>query len=154
MSVPSLLFVCLGNICRSPLAEAAFRRQIEEHKLDFLCDSAGTGAWHIGEAPDRRAQKIALENGIDIRHYKARQVIKQDFEIFDYIFALDQSNLNHLTSMAPKSGKAKVMLLMDLVPSCKGEAVNDPYYGSLEDFGKTWKQVQTASYYFFKNFLY
>jgi protein-tyrosine phosphatase len=98
--MPSVLFVCLGNICRSPLAEAAFRKTAEQSGLDVHVDSAGTGDWHVGHPPDARAQAVALRNGIDISHYRGRQVGGSDFARFTHIIALDHSNLRDLKAMA------------------------------------------------------
>src|SRR5262245_19169681 len=124
----SVLFVCLGNICRSPLAEAAFRREIERLRLDIQVDSAGTGNWHAGKAPDRRAQRVALRNGIDISGYRARQVMKDDFHRFTHIVALDEENLAALEAMKPSGASVHLSLLLDHADGREGEAVADPYY--------------------------
>src|SRR5271157_2459881 len=104
----AVLFVCLGNICRSPLAEAAFRREAEQAGLDAEIDSAGTGHWHIGEAPDRRARAVALRHGADIGSYRARQVRPDDFRRFSHIVALDSENLAALHALKPKDGTAAI----------------------------------------------
>ncbi len=135
---PSVLFVCLGNICRSPLAEAAFRREAEAAGLDAEVDSAGTGDWHIGHAPDRRAQAVATRNGVDISGYRARQVSKADFDRFDHIVALDPANLADLEAVRPDGSKAKLSLFLDHVADRAGEAVADPYYGDDAGFYVTW----------------
>ncbi len=137
----SVLFVCLGNICRSPLAEAAFRREAELIGLDAEIDSAGTGAWHIGEAPDRRARAVALRHGIDIGGYRARQVRQGDFHRFSHIVALDPQNLASLHAMKPEGAPAEISLLLDHVPGREGEAVADPYYGGEKEFEVTWADV-------------
>jgi len=137
----SVLFVCLGNICRSPLAEAAFRGEAERLGLDVQVDSAGTGDWHIGLAPDRRALTVAKKNGVDISHLRARQVSAQDFFEFDYIVALDAQNLADLRAMQPADGKAQLSLLLDHVEGRGGEAVSDPYYGEDHHFDVTWSEV-------------
>ncbi|HEX8262591.1 MAG TPA: low molecular weight protein-tyrosine-phosphatase, partial [Allosphingosinicella sp.] len=102
----SVLFVCLGNICRSPLAEAACRRACERLGLEVEIDSAGTGDWHIGYPPDPRAAAVAARNGVDISHLKARQVTSDDFRRFDHIVALDSTNLRDLERLRPADGKA------------------------------------------------
>jgi len=135
---PSILFVCLGNICRSPLAEAAFRHEAARIGLDAEIDSAGTGHWHIGEAPDRRARAVALRHGVDIGAYRARQVRPEDFRRFSHIVALDPQNLRDLRALKPKDGTAAISLLLDHVPGRKGEAVADPYYGGEAGFEVTW----------------
>ena len=99
---PAVLFVCLGNICRSPLAEAAFRAEVVRIGLDVEVDSAGTGDWHVGKPPDRRAQAVAKRYGIDIRH-RARQVTRHDFQRFSHLVALDLQNLATLEAMRPAS---------------------------------------------------
>ena len=138
---PSILFVCLGNICRSPLAEAAFRHEAERIGLDAEIDSAGTGHWHIGEAPDRRARAVALRHGVDIGAYRARQVRPEDFRRFSHIVALDPQNLSDLRALKPKDGTAAISLLLDHVPGREGEAVADPYYGGEAGFEVTWADV-------------
>ena len=137
----SVLFVCLGNICRSPLAEAAFRNEAERLGLDVEIDSAGTGDWHIGHPPDRRAIAVAGKNGVDISRLRARQVTPQDFSRYDYIIALDEQNLANLGRMQPEDGKAELSLLLDHVEGGEGEAVVDPYYGEDEHFDVTWRDV-------------
>ncbi len=134
----AILFVCLGNICRSPLAEAAFRMAAERLDLDVTVDSAGTGHWHIGAPPDRRAQATALRHGIDIASYRARQVGSDDFLRFDHIVALDRQNLADLRAMRPKNATARMSLLMDHVPGRAGRDVADPYYGDDSDFETAW----------------
>ena len=136
-----VLFVCLGNICRSPLAEAAFRREAERIGLDAAADSAGTGDWHVGNAPDRRAIAVAARNGVDIAHLRARQVAAEDFDRFDHIVALDTQNLTDLTAMRPSGSKARISLLLDHVPGREGEAVADPYYGGDDQFDITWSDA-------------
>ena len=141
----SLLFVCLGNICRSPLAEAAFRQEAERHGLSMTLDSAGIGSWHIGEPPDRRAQAVALKHGVDISGYRGRQVSKKGFFEFDHILALDHENLRNLQALKPEGATAVLSLLMDYVPGQEGKAVPDPYYGNAQDFEKTWAAVSEAA---------
>jgi protein-tyrosine phosphatase len=142
---PSVLFVCLGNICRSPLAEAAFRREAARVGLDAEVDSAGTGNWHVGEPPDRRAQLVAKQHGVDISFYRARQVDRQDFHRFSHIIALDSQNLASLKKMMPSGGTAAISLLLDHVEGRHGEAVADPYYGGQDGFEVTWGDVTVAA---------
>ena len=141
----AVLFVCMGNICRSPLAEAAFRAEAERAGLDVEVDSAGTGGWHEGEPPDRRAQAVAARNGIDISRYRARKVRQTDFDRFDLIVALDRENLAELEALRPESGRARLSLLLDHVPGRQGEPVADPYYGGEAHFEITWKDVSEGA---------
>jgi len=142
---PAVLFVCLGNICRSPLAEAAFRRAAESAGLVAHADSAGTGDWHVGHPPDPRARAEALGNGIDISSYRARQVCTDDFHRFDLILALDHSNLAALEAMAPANGRARLSLLLDHVEGMTGQSVADPYFGEDAGFADTWREVSLAA---------
>jgi protein-tyrosine phosphatase len=141
----SVLFVCLGNICRSPLAEAAFRREGGRLGLAVEVDSAGTGDWHVGAPPDRRAIAVAASNGVDIAPLRARQVCADDFHRFDYIVALDAANLDHLRRMRPAGARAEVSLLLDFVPGREGQAVADPYYGGAADFELAWADVEAGA---------
>jgi protein-tyrosine phosphatase len=138
---PSVLFVCLGNICRSPLAEAALRAEADRLGLEVEIDSAGTGDWHIGHPPDCRAAAVAARNGVDISHLRARRVSEEDFRRFDHIVALDAQNLRDLRRIQPADGKARLSLLLDHVDGRQGEAVADPYYGDSDHFDVTWRDV-------------
>jgi protein-tyrosine phosphatase len=142
---PAVLFVCLGNICRSPLAEAAFRAAAERAGLDVEIDSAGTGDWHVGELPDRRAQAIAREHGLDISHLRGRQIGAEDYRRFTHILALDADNLAGIRRRAPEDATAEIALLLDYVGARAGEAVADPYYGGPEGFRATWGDVTEAA---------
>ena len=137
----SVLLVCLGNICRSPLAEAAFRREAGQLGLDAEVDSAGIGAWHAGEPPDRRAIAVARRNGVDISATRARRVESGDFHRFDHIVALDAENLGELRRLRPHGARAELSLLLDHVEGREGQAVADPFYGSEEHFDTTWSDV-------------
>lgn len=140
-----ILFVCLGNICRSPLAEAAFRAEAERLGFNAEADSAGTGGWHAGEPPDRRAIAAARRNGVDISNLKARQVIAEDFERFDHVVALDGENLADLAALRPAGSRASLSLLLDHAPGREGEAVADPYYGGESHFDVTWRDVTAGA---------
>jgi protein-tyrosine phosphatase len=144
-SAPAILFVCLGNICRSPLAEAALRAEAEKAGLDVMVDSAGTGDWHVGSPPDPRAQAVALRHGIDISGYRGRQVTAGDFRRFTHVFALDPDNLRNLRRIRPADGTASLQLLMDLVPGREGSGVTDPYFGDDAGFDVTWDDVTRAA---------
>jgi len=130
-------FICLGNICRSPTAEATMRRLLEEEQLtaQIEIDSAGTGDWHVGEPPDRRATAAATRRGIEIGG-RARRVVARDFEHFDYVIAMDRSNHSDLLRLAPSAdGKAKVVLFRNYDPASPRDAdVPDPYYGRGDGF--------------------
>jgi protein-tyrosine phosphatase len=141
----AVLMVCLGNICRSPLAEAALRAEAEAGGLDIVVDSAGTGSWHVGNPPDRRAQAVARGHGVDIGSYRARQVKPADFRRFSHIFALDPDNLADLRRIAPKDATAELRLLMDMVPGREGTGVVDPYYGDDAGFETSWADVSAAA---------
>ncbi|APH54084.1 Protein tyrosine phosphatase [Granulibacter bethesdensis] len=141
----AVLFVCLGNICRSPLAEAAFRREAQRAGLTVEIDSAGTGGWHAGEPPDPRAQTIARRHGVDISGYRARQLSADDFSRFTHIIALDRDNLAALRRLRPKDSRASLSLLLDEVSGREGQSVADPYYGDLKDFEMTWTDVSAGA---------
>ena len=142
---PAILFVCLGNICRSPLAEAALRARAAAAGLAMTVDSAGTGDWHIGNPPDPRAQATALRHGVNISAYRARQVRTDDFDRFTHIFALDLENLANLKRLAPVDAVATISLLLDIVPGMEGLPVADPYFGGDEGFETTWAEVDAAA---------
>ena len=137
----SILFVCLGNICRSPLAEAAFRAEAEQAGISVEIDSAGTGDWHLGHPPDERAIRVAAKAGVDISHLRARQVRDEDFFAFDHIIALDLQNLKNLKAMQPPGSTASLSLLLDHVEGRAGQPVADPYYGEDSHFDETWRDV-------------
>ena len=141
----AVLFVCLGNICRSPLAEAAMRVEAARVGLAVEVESAGTGAWHVGEPPDRRARAVARRHGVDIDHYRARQVSAADFHRFDHVVALDRANLEALERLRPKDATARLSLLLDHVAGRAGEAVADPYYGPESGFEITWAEVTAGA---------
>jgi len=141
----SVLFVCLGNICRSPLAEAALRQVSSEQNLSLIVDSAGTGDWHVGQEPDERAQAVAVKNGVDISHLRARQVSASDFRDFDHVIALDNQNMRDLQHIRPDASNASLSLLMDHIDGKAGQDVTDPYYGNAVGFDQTWAEVSEAA---------
>ncbi len=131
-----VLFVCLGNICRSPTAEGVFRALLDEAGLQGRVgvDSAGTGAWHAGESPDSRSTEVARRRGIRLAG-QARQVTRGDFAVFDYVVAMDRSNLRRLEELAPDSAaRARLSLLRDHTAHGAGQDVPDPYYGGPDGF--------------------
>src|SRR5699024_8484616 len=128
-----VLMVCLGNICRSPLAEGILKSKVDADRVEV--DSAGTGNYHIGALPDPRSIKVAQENGIDITDQRARQFTEADFEEFDYIFVMDQSNYENVIRLAPsKEHHRKVHLLLNELNPGADEEVPDPYTGGPEGF--------------------
>lgn len=145
MTRPAVLFVCLGNICRSPLAEAAFRQEAARRGLEVEIDSAGTGAWHVGHPPDRRAQAVALRRGVDISGYRARQVTPEDFRRFTHVVALDRANLADLERLRPSDASAELLLLLDVVEGRRGKSVADPYYGDDAGFDLTWADAAAGA---------
>lgn len=142
---PALLLVCLGNICRSPLAEAAVRKHVAARGLDWQVDSAGTAAWHIGKAPDLRSQAVARQHGIDISGQKARQLVAADYRRFTHILVMDEDNLEVAQDRAPANGTAEVCLLLDILAPGAGKTVADPYYGGDDGFLTTWQLVDRAA---------
>ena len=144
MSKIAVLFVCLGNICRSPLAEAAFRAEAERLGLAVEVDSAGTGDWHRGEPPDHRAQAAARRNGVDIGGYRARQVKPEDFARFTHIVAMDPDNLANLERLRPPDAQAELSLMLAHAGRA-GEPVEDPYFGGDDGFDVTWADVSVAA---------
>lgn len=141
----TILFVCLGNICRSPMAEGAFRDQARRAGLAVHSNSAGTGNWHRGAPPDARAQAVAVMNGVDISDLRARQVTREDFERFDNIVAMDSANLHELQRLQPPQSRARLSMMLDHAPGRAGESVADPYHGDLEDFSQTWADVSAGA---------
>lgn len=142
-----VLFVCLGNICRSPTAHGVFEHMVIQRGLQsrIEVDSCGTGDWHIGHAPDPRASAEALSRGYDLSHLRARQVIKEDFEHFDYILAMDMQNLADLQAMRPQSYAGCLDLFMAFAENTDITQVPDPYYGGDQGFAQVLDLIETAS---------
>lgn len=143
-----LLFVCMGNICRSPTAHGVFRKLVEDQQLHdrIEVDSAGTHAYHVGEKPDRRSAATALARGIDISDLKARQFKAKDFKQFDLILCMDQQNFNHVISMASNNEhEAKVKMMLSFHPNPPHIDVPDPYYGGSAGFERVLDLVEVAS---------
>lgn len=126
-----ILMVCLGNICRSPLAEGIMKKKIQEHQLDWEVDSAGTGAWHAGERPDPRSIKVAQKNNIDITDQRGRQFQASDLDKFDLILTMDATNFQNVRHLANSSEQEdKIHLIMNFVNPGFNQQVPDPYYGT------------------------
>jgi protein-tyrosine phosphatase len=142
-----VLFVCMGNICRSPTAHGVFDALIKKEGLDALIevDSAGTHAYHVGELPDRRSQQTALRRGLDLDYQRARKVLLKDMEIFDYILAMDESNLQDLMRICPDEHQVKLSLLMSYAPHFGQLEVPDPYYGGDQGFDHVFDMVEEAA---------
>ncbi|MCB1646694.1 MAG: low molecular weight phosphotyrosine protein phosphatase [Pseudomonadales bacterium] len=145
MASYSVLFVCMGNICRSPTAEGVFRHKAMASGMDLNIDSAGTGGWHQGEAPDERAQAAAAARGYDLSQIRARQVTATDFDHFDYVLAMDSDNLRNLQYIRPAASKAKLALFMDYATDVTETEVPDPYYGGVNGFEQVLDMVEAAS---------
>ena len=142
-----VLFVCLGNICRSPSAEGVFRKLVEEQGLiDMIeIDSAGTHAYHVGSPPDSRAQEAARRRGIDMSGLLGRRVDEGDFYVFDYILAMDESNEYHLREMAPSEEIYRVRRFLEFAPERSEREVPDPYYGGATGFENVLDLIEDAS---------
>ena len=154
MKKTRVLFVCMGNICRSPTAEGVFSSLVKEEKVDmhFDIDSAGTHAYHIGEAPDLRAQKAAKDRGINLSLQKARKVIFGDFEDFDYLLAMDDDNYQILLQSCPEQFKHKVKYFLEYAPHLDTREVPDPYYGGKYGFERVLDMIEDASEGFLNSF--
>ncbi len=142
-----VLFVCLGNICRSPSAEGVFRALVNEQGLSdrISADSCGTSTWHIGSPPDNRARGEAKRRGISIDGLRARALKPDDFDIFDYILAMDSSNLLNLEATCPDVHRVKVRLLLEFAPGHPEREVPDPYYGGAEGFAQVFDMIDAAA---------
>ena len=142
MSV-KIVMVCLGNICRSPLAEGILASKLPKDK--FTVDSAGTGSWHIGQSPDDRSVAVAQKNGLDISYQRGRQFSRTDFDTFDYIFVMDNSNYDNVIALAEtKEQKEKVILIMNELYPSQNKDVPDPYFGMHNGFDIVYAMLDEA----------
>ena len=146
MKKVSVCFVCLGNICRSPTAEAVMRHLVEAAGLaaHIDVDSAGTGNWHIGEAPDARAQRAGSRRGYNLAPLRARQIGVDDFGRFDLVVAMDEANVSALQGVCPTPSRGKIRLLMEYAPQLATRVVADPYFGGDSGFETVLDQCETA----------
>jgi protein-tyrosine phosphatase len=142
----SVLFVCLGNICRSPIAQGIFEDLLRREGLDdeVIVDSAGTGAWHIGQPPDTRGQESAGKRGVDLSGQRARRITLEDCQRFDYVIAMDRDNYESVSALCRES-KAEVRLFLDYAPDLSAEEVPDPYYGGPDGFEHVLDLVEKAA---------
>lgn len=142
----SVLFVCMGNICRSPTAEGVFRHVVKQRNMTDVIqiDSAGTHSYHVGESPDSRSQSTALSRGVNLSAQRARQVEPIDFDRFDYVIAMDRANLENLKQVQSTDQHAKLQLFMDFASDWDQQEVPDPYYGD-DGFDLVFDMVQSAS---------
>ena len=136
--------VCLGNICRSPLAEGILKHKVNEQGLDWIVDSAGTGSWHVGELPDSRSIATAQAHHIDINDQRARQFSRQDLEDFDLILAMDSSNYQNIVRHANEGQKSKVHMILNFLHPGMNQSVPDPYYGGDDGFEKVYQMLDQA----------
>ncbi len=143
--VKRILFICMGNICRSPTAEAVFRKRMEELGLALELDSAGTIDYHAGEPPDRRARQAGEKRGYDFSQILARQISCQDFVHFDLILAMDRQNYTDLMSRCPERHRHKLKLFMSYAPRAGVDEVPDPYYGGDQGFEQVLDLIEAAS---------
>lgn len=141
----AILFVCLGNICRSPTAEAVFRKRAKDANLGIRIESAGTGGWHKGDPPDPRARAAGEARGYSFAGQEARRVENNDFAVFDLILAMDQRNLDDLKSICPSAARDKIKLFLDFAPHLSVSEVPDPYYGGDAGFDHVLDLVEAAS---------
>lgn len=142
-----VLFVCMGNICRSPTAEAVFRQvvELEGEGLEVHIDSAGTHGYHVGDPPDPRTIAAARRRGIEMGHLRAREVSAEDFHAFDLLIAMDEANLAQLRRVEPRTHSAMVRLFMEYAPEAGHREVPDPYYGGAAGFEQVLDLVEAAS---------
>jgi len=148
MGQVKVLFVCMGNICRSPTAQGVFRHLVEKEGLSHLImtDSAGTIAYHVGEQPDRRARETAAKRGVDLSDLRARKARAEDFEAFDYLIAMDYANYNDLLEISPPGREERLHLFLDFAPQRSEEEVPDPYYGGVAGFDRVFDLVEDAAH--------
>lgn len=147
-----ILFVCLGNICRSPTAEGVFRHKLNKAGIrdgyleKIYIDSAGTGAWHVGQKPDRRARQTAIKYGVDLDDLRARKLVIQDFSDYDYILGMDRDNIRNMKELCPEGQQHKIKLFMEYAQDCPGiTEVPDPYSGGLDGFDRVYDIIDRGS---------
>lgn len=142
-----VLFVCMGNICRSPTAEGVFRKLLDEHapELPIEVDSAGTHAYHVGEPPDPRARQAAQRRGVDLSALTARRISEEDFERFDLVLAMDELNYTMLRELSPEVHRSRIQFFLDYAPGLDRRDVPDPYYGGTNGFEYVLDLVEEAS---------
>ncbi|MBZ0106579.1 MAG: low molecular weight phosphotyrosine protein phosphatase [Sulfuricella denitrificans] len=147
MKETSVLFVCMGNICRSPTAEGVFRDLVTRSGLDkaIHVDSAGTHNYHIGKSPDARASAAAAQRGYDLSALRGRQVSREDFLSFDYILAMDEENLSNLKRICPAGQVHKISLFLEYSRKFSEREVPDPYYGGVQGFEQVLEMVEDAA---------
>jgi protein-tyrosine phosphatase len=147
MKIVSVLFVCMGNICRSPTAQGVFRALVEREGLAdrIVTDSAGTISYHVGEPPDRRARETAVKRGLDLSDLRARRAVSEDFKRFDYLVAMDRDNFSELMAICPEGFEERLHLFMDFAPHRPEMEVPDPYYGGVRGFDRVFDMVEEAS---------
>jgi len=147
-----ILFVCLGNICRSPTAEGVFRHKLHQNGIkdgyleNIFIDSAGTAAYHIGKKPDRRSRQVALKYGVNLDDLKARKIARQDFTDYNYIMAMDKENILDMKAICPPEHQHKIKLFMEYAENCPGiTEVPDPYTGEIEAFDRVFDIIDRGS---------
>lgn len=147
MNKIAILFVCLGNICRSPVAEGVFRKKIEDagYTDNLTIDSAGTAAWHVGKSPDDRMTSAAHSRGYDLSPLRARQVTEKDFENYDFLVAMDDENYDGLMDIRPEAPRGKIVMFLDYAKDISEKEVPDPYFGGDEGFHHVIDLVENAA---------
>jgi protein-tyrosine phosphatase len=143
----AVLMVCMGNICRSPMAHGVLAARVRDAGLEYRVevDSAGTHGYHVGEPPDRRAQAAASARGYDLGGQRARRLIREDFETFDYILVMDDENLQNAEALRPTNGKARLHRFLEFAPHRREREVPDPYYGGTQGFAEVMDMVEAAA---------
>ncbi|MEE2999261.1 MAG: low molecular weight protein-tyrosine-phosphatase [Pseudomonadota bacterium] len=147
MVLVKVLFICLGNICRSPTAEGVFRKHIKNENLNhkIKIDSVGTGSWHVGNPPDKRSQEVATLRGYDISNQRSRQINNRDIEESDYLIAMDTNNISTLQELIPEEMKKKLFLFLEFAPQLEQLDVPDPYYSGPDGFDLVIDLIEAAS---------
>ncbi len=140
-----ILFVCMGNICRSPMAEGVVREVFKKRGIEAELDSAGTGAWHAGEPPDYRAQRELKKHGISIADLRARKIRYQDLNYYDKIYAMDASNYSDIMMMADKEQAGKIDMFMNIAEPGRNKSVPDPYYDDDKGFATVYEMIKKSA---------